>query len=338
MRSIFFIKCSIGAQVICYGSMTVRALGHPHLPLLCSDHVEGRSLRGLASIYSFQLRVPAWEQRHDSAVYRGSCYATLNPHGEMWPPYQTRAFLARLCHFLKASKAVNGSLQAEDGHCHANLLQRHNTSSDGEAQAQPPERQTPGTKRDHESHVNAPKCPELSIQESLHATQLPEGSFDIGFKLKHSKTMCHLRDAPGLCKACKCCLSEGRMSLSDMLKFKYQILVDGYSASWDSSFWKLSSNSVVFFLRPQSEQLIDSKQCWALWWYPSLREGGHFIHASVQELPGLLNACLKKEKGEPCRHIARRAQAAVREAASFTATLQYLFQVLSLVQNVLAPM
>lgn len=36
-----------------------------------------------------------------------------------------------------------------------------------------------------------------------------------------------------------------------MLQYKYQILVDGYSAAWDSSLWKLGSNSTVFYVHPQ---------------------------------------------------------------------------------------
>ena len=43
------------------------------------------------------------------------------------------------------------------------------------------------------------------------------------------------------------------MRVSEMLKFKYQILVDGNAAAWDSSFWKLSSGSTVFYLLPLSD-------------------------------------------------------------------------------------
>lgn len=45
--------------------------------------------------------------------------------------------------------------------------------------------------------------------------------------------------------------SRPQIPLQDMLQYKYQILVDGYSAAWDSSLWKLGSNSTVFYVHPQ---------------------------------------------------------------------------------------
>ena len=47
-------------------------------------------------------------------------------------------------------------------------------------------------------------------------------------------------------------LTKPKLQLSEMLEYKFQILVDGYSAAWDSSFWKLSSGSAVFYVLPQS--------------------------------------------------------------------------------------
>ena len=121
------------------------------------------------------------------------------------------------------------------------------------------------------------------------------------------------------------------MRLSEMLRFKYQILVDGYSAAWDSSFWKLSSGSAVFYLIPLDESM-DTRQVWlgraialplelpvsyshsdhcpsprfllqpwALWWYPMLSHGEHLIRTSATDLPLDLLKCLRP--GIMARHL-----------------------------------
>lgn len=109
-------------------------------------------------------------------------------------------------------------------------------------------------------------------------------------------------------------LTKPKLQLSEMLEYKFQILVDGYSAAWDSSQWKLSSGSVVFYVLPQSNLSAPHQvgyslmflplsaqtsacfllhQPWALWWYPALQPDVHYVRTTASELPAALKHCLE---------------------------------------------
>lgn len=84
------------------------------------------------------------------------------------------------------------------------------------------------------------------------------------------------------------------LSKTDMLKFKFQLDIDGRTNSWDGLFWKLYSNSVVFKVASHYEQ----------WYYKHLKPMEHYIpvKGDLSDLGEKLNWAL--EHDEKCRLIA----------------------------------
>lgn len=52
-----------------------------------------------------------------------------------------------------------------------------------------------------------------------------------------------------------------------MMSYRYLVAVDGYAASWDGNFWKLSSGSTVMYLQPNGYP----SQAWSQWYHPLLK-------------------------------------------------------------------
>jgi hypothetical protein len=56
-------------------------------------------------------------------------------------------------------------------------------------------------------------------------------------------------------------------SIQDQLKYKYILDIDGWACTWDATFWKLYSGSV----------LLKQKSVWKQWYYDELIEYVHYV-------------------------------------------------------------
>lgn len=67
------------------------------------------------------------------------------------------------------------------------------------------------------------------------------------------------------------------ISIEEHMRYKYQILIDGLTASWPRSYWQLFSNSVI----------IKQDSGWDLWYYDNLKPFVHYIpykHETKEDL------------------------------------------------------
>lgn len=106
--------------------------------------------------------------------------------------------------------------------------------------------------------------------------------------------------------------SFNKTTIEDMLKYKYQLDLDGMVSAWSGLFWKLYSNSVVFKVRSRWEQ----------WYYRDLIPYVHFIpleNLSPNVVQGAFDWCERS-------HLDRCKKVAV-ESAQFARTLTYEYAV-----------
>eukprot|EP00798_Chlamydomonas_sp_ICE-L_P014736 gene14736-20781_t len=148
--------------------------------------------------------------------------------------------------------------------------------------------------------------------------------YDIGLSMPNPET-CSKPELKRLCKACEGCKKKESMSIEDMLKYKYQILVDGCSTAWDSSFWKLASGSPTFYLK---SRLYNGTAVhpWSMWWYAVLKPGVHFISCTAKDLPLHLLSCMERSDG--CQSIGEAAKKVVQESVTVEVTLKYVYYVM----------
>lgn len=113
------------------------------------------------------------------------------------------------------------------------------------------------------------------------------------------------------------------MKPADMVKFRYQLVVDGYSASYDSSFWKLKCNSTpLYFI---SDAASDCPY-WMLWWFSGLMPMVHYIPVSNGTISVALNHCKMHESF--CRRIAMNAHEYVLQFVTVTHAIKYMQRIM----------
>jgi hypothetical protein len=105
-------------------------------------------------------------------------------------------------------------------------------------------------------------------------------------------------------------VSDQYMSKGDMLHFKYIVDVDGMTNTWDGTFWKLYSGSV----------LIKQRSIWKQWYYADLQEWVHYVpfENDLHDLSDAIKWC--QEHDEECRLIATRARQFVLDKLSWDTT------------------
>jgi hypothetical protein len=97
-------------------------------------------------------------------------------------------------------------------------------------------------------------------------------------------------------------------------KSRYQLIVDGFGYSYDSSFWKLSSNSTVFWLFSDTSTTSREKPwhtpslppTWLPWYYPLLQPGRDFFSVSIEEILPMIKYC--EDHLQRCEEMAIRSR------------------------------
>jgi hypothetical protein len=92
--------------------------------------------------------------------------------------------------------------------------------------------------------------------------------------------------------------SDSYMSISNQMKYKYILSIDGWSNQWDATAWKLYSGSV----------LLKVKSVWEQWFYPDFKEWVHYvpIENDFSDLNEKIEWCINNDK--KCKEIAENAR------------------------------
>ncbi len=85
---------------------------------------------------------------------------------------------------------------------------------------------------------------------------------------------------------------EPPFGCTPQVQYKYQITVDGYTHSWDGTYWKLASGSRVFWVL--SDPSINSP-LWLPWYYPLLVPGQHYTPVHVAQLEPTVRAAVQND-------------------------------------------
>jgi hypothetical protein len=83
-------------------------------------------------------------------------------------------------------------------------------------------------------------------------------------------------------ESCSLCSNATHLNMSEMAGYKYQVAIDGYGTSWDGTFWKLHSKSVVFWV--VSHEGEKNQPLWLPFYFPLLKEFVHYIPVTVHSV------------------------------------------------------
>ncbi|HSX04649.1 MAG TPA: glycosyl transferase family 90 [Rhabdochlamydiaceae bacterium] len=113
-------------------------------------------------------------------------------------------------------------------------------------------------------------------------------------------------------------LKKEFLPYSELVKYKYQIWIDGNSASYTDSGWRFFSNSVV--LKPDSENVQ--------WYYPKLEPGVHYIPVK-RNLEDLVEKIQFLQANDSyAKEIAKNALQFGADYLSQEALMRYLYSVI----------
>ena len=82
---------------------------------------------------------------------------------------------------------------------------------------------------------------------------------------------------PGLTETEYFCQEEERTDVSDQLRYKFQVCVDGHTCPWSRLPWQMKSNSVVFKIKNPQDNFVE-------WFYPLLDPSKHFLEVETHHL------------------------------------------------------
>ena len=96
-------------------------------------------------------------------------------------------------------------------------------------------------------------------------------------------------------------------SIKDQIKYKYILDIDGWSNTWDATFWKLYSGSV----------LLKQKSIWKQWYYDKLVEYVHFIPIAndFSDLNEKIQWCIDND--DKCKEISENSRKFVSDNLNF---------------------
>lgn len=125
--------------------------------------------------------------------------------------------------------------------------------------------------------------------------QYPE-LIDAKFVIRRKSHMGVFRDAP----------QSGRVSVRDLMKYKYQIDIDGNHATFWGFMWKLYSDALVF--KPDSDTVR--------WFYPALVPYEHYIPVKADFSDLMEKFTYYREHDEEARRIAKNGRKFAQEVLS----------------------
>ena len=110
--------------------------------------------------------------------------------------------------------------------------------------------------------------------------------------------------------------SEQKATKEEMCKYKYIIDIDGWSNTWDATFWKLLSGSVLFKV----------EGVWEQWYYPKLIPWIHYIPIKddLTDLNEVVKWCIVND--DKCKEITNNAYNFVNSELTFEKSCEYMIE------------
>jgi len=133
------------------------------------------------------------------------------------------------------------------------------------------------------------------------------------------------------CQQCRNCSAGRRINPAMMLRFKYQLLVDGHGPAYDGNIWKLLSNGVSFQIAPDAEHPSQPTPLYHMFYSPVLRARENYIPTTMSELGESVQWCLDND--EQCSDIAKNARNTVKKVLNLTVVLDYMMRTLTSLHN-----
>ena len=104
-----------------------------------------------------------------------------------------------------------------------------------------------------------------------------------------------------MCTQCKACLQgERQLSWEEQSLYRYQLIVDGHGATYNSAVWKLLSGSLVVRLRPEGWDAPIFEQFYDPLFVDVV------VHSDVSGLPRVVREC--EERMEECQRKGQEAR------------------------------
>lgn len=109
------------------------------------------------------------------------------------------------------------------------------------------------------------------------------------------------------------------ISVSEHMQYKYQILIDGHSASWSRCYWQLHSNSVIL---KQNSNYIQ-------WYYGLLKPYVHYIPFDYYCSDLIEKIQWAEEHDDDVKQIIKNANAIAEDCLKYSDMLLYLYAVIT---------
>jgi len=116
------------------------------------------------------------------------------------------------------------------------------------------------------------------------------------------------------------CACDGTIQSDTMVHYKYILDIDGRSATWDATAWKLNSGSVIF----------KTDSCWRQWFYDEYKPWVHYI--PIKEDFSDIDAKYAWCEAHPndCEHIVRNAKKLFQKVYRLDSIFKYTIKVIEL--------
>lgn len=111
---------------------------------------------------------------------------------------------------------------------------------------------------------------------------------------------------------------SGWMTVEDQMRYRYQILVDGNSATWCRTYWQLFSGSLIF----------KQKSPWLIYIHYALKPGVHYVELQndLSDTVDKLNWAMQHE--DEAKAIVRNTLEFAKDNATYNHLLAYTYHVL----------
>ena len=130
-----------------------------------------------------------------------------------------------------------------------------------------------------------------------------------------------LPDTPGdvIIALHELCYVKNTVSISQHLKYKYQILIDGYTCSWQRGYWQLFCNSVMFKQNSPDYE----------WYYGALQPYVHFVPVN-NDLSDLIEKILwARQNDEKMQKIVQNANNFAKTHLLYNDIVLYVYLLLT---------
>eukprot|EP00798_Chlamydomonas_sp_ICE-L_P010431 gene10431-8381_t len=111
------------------------------------------------------------------------------------------------------------------------------------------------------------------------------------------------------------------MTKEEMMEYRYQVNIDGFSNSWEAALWKYISGGVGFYALPVNKTTGEPYKPWDMWWTPAFVPYEHYIPVSSSNIFDKYEECRKQADG--CAPLAAAARAQAERVVNLDTSTHY---------------